>query len=99
MDKSRTQFHVRRGETLGDKLVWRYPGRSGELARQLAVAGIDPIPEQITVGYYRVLDEPDGAWCFMPVNSSAALAALDIDLVRDRICEDLAIRLRQAKRE
>lgn len=36
---------------------------------------------------------PAGAWCFMPRTDPLVCAALEIDMVRARICEDLAIRI------
>lgn len=92
--RQRPSFAVRRGQALGDRLIWRYPGGSQETRRQLMVAGINPVPESITIGYYFRRDEPAGAPAFMPVNTAAAIAALAIDAVQVRICEDLAIRAR-----
>jgi len=91
MDKRRPQFNVRRGKRYGDQLILRFPSGSPELRRVLKrEAGVDELPQQITVGYYRRFDDPAGAVAFMPINSRLAIAALSLDAVRDRIAEDLA---------
>ena len=93
MDKSRPMFQVR-PQTLGERLTWRYPGRQPAIRRALIEAtGLAEIPQSITLGYYRRLDQPAGAWCFMPRTDPLVCAALEIDMVRARICEDLAIRI------
>lgn len=93
-DTSRPFFQLRPGRRLGDRLVWRFPFRSREIARQLmpvvrALRIIEP-PKQITLGYYRRLDDPPGAVAFMPATSPLAIATLGIETVQRRICEDLA---------
>lgn len=91
MDKRRPQFNVRRGKRYGDQLILRFPARSQEMRRALErEAGVEELPRQITVGYYRRLDDPDGAIAFMPIDSNLAVAALSLSAVRDRIAEDLA---------
>lgn len=96
VDTSRPFFQVRPGESLGDRLIWRFPLRSAEIRRQLmpiVAASGKPEPKQITIGYYMQLDDPDGAWAFMPVNSPLAISALGIESVQRRICEDLQERV------
>jgi len=91
VDKSRPFFNVRSGERYGTKLVLRYPARSRDMRRVLErEAGVDELPRQITIGYYRSLEDPAGAVAFMPVNSRLAIAPLSLSAVRDRIAEDLA---------
>lgn len=89
------QYQIKR-TPMGDRLIWRYPGRRPAIQRQLQAAGVDPIPASITIGYYRVLEQPPGAIAFMPLNTPAASAALGVESVQVRICEDLQIRLRAA---
>lgn len=95
MDRKRSQFNIRRGEALGDRLVWRFPGADPEVARDLRRAGVTDIPQQITVGYYRQIPDAYNNWCFMPVTTPAAIAALSIETVQIRICDDLAILVRE----
>lgn len=95
MEKNRMQYQIKR-TPMGDRLIWRYPGSQPAVRRQLQAAGVDTIPASITLGYYRVLDQPPGAIAFMPVNTAAAAAALGIESVQMRICEDLQIRMRAA---
>jgi hypothetical protein len=91
MDKSRPFFNARNGERYGTKLILRYPGRSRDMRRVLErEAGVDELPRQITIGYYRYLEDPAGAVAFMPINSRLAIASLSLSAVRDRIAEDLA---------
>jgi len=95
MDKTRMQYQTKR-TPMGDRLIWRYPGSLPAIRRQLLAAGVDEIPASITLGYFRVLDQPPGAIAFMPLRTPAAVAALGVESVQMRICEDLQIRLRAA---
>jgi len=91
MDKRRPHFNVKRGKRYGDQLILRFPAGAREMRHALErKASVDELPRQITIGYYRHLNDPDGAVAFMPINSRLALAALSLDAVRDRIAEDLA---------
>jgi hypothetical protein len=91
VDKSRPFFNLRRGERYGTKLILRYPARSRDMRQVIKrEAGVDELPRQITVGYYRHLEDPAGAIAFMPINRRLAIAALSLSVVRDRIAEDLA---------
>lgn len=95
MDTSRPFFQVRQGERFGDRLLWRFPFRSTEIRRRMlpVLRALGPSePSQITIGYYFQLDDPDGAWAFMPLNTPLAVAALGIEMVQRRICTDLADR-------
>lgn len=111
MHPSRCQFQVRtaRERDIGDKLVWRFPLASPEgraalepaLAeeRRAALEAGEPVPrdpESITVGYYIHLDDPGGAWAFMPVNTARALAVLRLPTVLRRIADDLVARIAHA---
>lgn len=93
MDKSRAFFQVKHGQTLGDRLILRFPGTNARITKALQKAGVLHIPNQITVGYYLQLDEPDGAWAFMPVNTPATKAVLGERMVQNRIAEDLVSRM------
>lgn len=90
MDKSRPSFQVRR-QPEGERLVWRHPGADARVSRQMAAAGISVLGNSLTIGYYRQMD---GAVAFVPLPTPAAIAALGIEMVQARICEDLQIRLR-----
>ena len=95
-DRDRQQFQVRPGQSLGDRLIWRYPLASAE--GRTALAGLEP-RESVTVGYYRQLTEPAGAWAFMPVTTDYAARSLAVYAVQRRICDDLAERIRRALQE
>ncbi|KKM65912.1 hypothetical protein LCGC14_1486540, partial [marine sediment metagenome] len=69
MDSSRAFFQIKYGERLGDRLVLRFPGKNPKIAKILSSKGVIPSPSNITIGYYLQLEDPDGAWCFMPVNT------------------------------
>jgi len=84
-------FMVRRGQRLGDRLILRFPQLHFEV--QQALRGQNNIPNSITVGYYGQLEEPDGAWYFMPVHTVFAHAALGTRFVQERIARDLQIRM------
>lgn len=93
MDKSRHSYQIKRGQPLGDRLIWRQPCADRRIARQLAPVIAergDGQPNSITIGYYRPSDAYVGAWGFVPLSTPLAIAALGIESVRDRICEDLA---------
>lgn len=95
-DPSRQQFSIKRGEALGDRLIWRYP--MGSEAGRTALAGLGN-PGQVTVGYFRRLSDPPGAICFMPVKTPMAIAALGVPAVLRRIGEDLAMALEAQSNE
>lgn len=88
----RLSFAIKREpEPLGERLIWRNAGHWDEFRRIAARSGVTEIPRSITIGYYRTID---GALAFVPSRTPAAIAALDVEMVRDRIAEDLVIRLR-----
>ncbi len=87
-----TYFSIKYKQSLGDRLVLCNPAQSRWVAGALFKEGIENIPGQITVGYYRELEHPDGAWCFMPVATAEAKAALTIPMVQARIAKDLITR-------
>lgn len=90
-------FAVKREpDPFGERLIWRNAGHWDGIRRVLARAGVSEIPRSITVGYYR---EIDGAVAFVPARTPAAIASLDVEMVRDRIAEDLVIRLRASTPE
>ncbi len=93
MDTSRPFFQIRYGEKLGDRLVLRFPGKNPKIARMLSSKGVASPPSNITIGYYLQLEDPDGAWCFMPVNTVAAKAVLAVTMVQNRIANDLLSRM------
>ena len=89
MDSSRAFFQIKYGERLGDRLVLRFPGKNPKIAKILSSKGVIPSPSNITIGYYLQLEDPDGAWCFMPVNTVPAKAVLTVVMVQNRIANDL----------
>ena len=91
-------FTAKPGERLGERLTLRLIARSGsrdpkvdEKLREHGLQG--PLPSNITVGYYRILPDPAGAVCFMPVPTAAARAALKLRIVQARIARDLLARM------
>ena len=94
MDKSRHSFQLRRGMSLGDRLIMRNPGQSRDARRLLE--GLGETPSNITLGYFRRLTDPPGAVAFMPVPTPAAIAMLAVPSVQARICEDLAMLVGEA---
>jgi hypothetical protein len=96
MDKSHPFYNIKPNQPLGDRLILRYPERSRAFRDALIPDG-GALPKSLTLGYFRQLDHPPHAWCFMPVNQPLAIAALEIESVQARICEDLAIRLRETQ--
>ena len=93
MDSSRAFFEIKRGERLGDRLILRFPGKNLKVAKILSSKGVAPPPSNITIGYYLQLEDPDGAWCFMPVNTATAKAVLTVTMVQNRIANDLLNRM------
>jgi len=93
MDKSRSFFQVKHGEKLGDRLVLRFPTQNPQIVKRLSDSGITSIPNNMTIGYYLQLEDPDGAWCFMPINTAAAKILLTLTMVQNRIANDLLSRM------
>lgn len=93
--RGRSEFQVKRGGTWGDRLIWRNPGAHEEVRRQMlqdgAPEGVTDLPKSVSVGHYRWLDEP-GCWVFQPNPTPVAIAALGVEMVQVRICDDLAMR-------
>lgn len=89
-----SHFSIKYDQALGDRLTILGVRLNTALVDMLALAGINHIPSTMTVGYYRRLDEPPGAWCFMPVNTDEAVAVLPSLWVMDRVAYDLRIRTR-----
>lgn len=88
---TRLQFNVRRGQRLGEKLILRYPNQTAAVAQQIKHAsGSSELPNQITIGYYFQRPET-GAWAFAPAGTELSVGALNVDAVRDRICDDLML--------
>lgn len=98
-------FLVRVGDS-GDRLIWRFPFQSPETRQALApvwqaeqaksrAEGTPPPPEpqSITVGYYIQLNDPVGAWAFMPSQTPYTLVVLEMPIVQRRIARDLISRL------
>jgi hypothetical protein len=83
-----TFFEVKKTE-LGRRLIMRDPTHNPQARDALATLG--PIPNSVTVGYFRPMADMPGMWAFMPASSPAAMAVLRVSSVRDRIAEDLAI--------
>lgn len=85
-------FQIRRGEEIGDRLVWRLPFNNPRIRAQLESAAPPdrPAPKQITLGYYRRSGEPGGQWSFVPLEQPLSIAALALETVRRRIDQDLA---------
>ncbi len=93
MDSSRPFFQIKHGERLGDRLILRFPGKNPNILKMLSSKGVSPPPSNITIGYYLQLEDPDGAWCFMPVNTVAAMTVLTVTMVQNRIMNDLLNRM------
>ena len=89
MDKSRAFFSIKRGERRGDRLTLRFPGKNLKIAEKLRSKGITHIPSQITIGYYRQPDDPEGAWKFIPIETVSAATLLTVVMVQRRIAKDL----------
>lgn len=90
-DRNLHDFQIRQGQTLGDRLVWRYPLASED--GRHALRGL-PDAETVTVGYYRRV-HPPGSVAFFPIHRPHSLAALTVPSVQRRIMDDL-IRLNEA---
>ena len=86
-------FRIKYGESLGDRLVLRFPLNNTEVAAAMGREGVSEIPKSVTIGYYRQLEIPQHAWCFMPVKTATARAALTTRIVQMRIASDLYTRL------
>ncbi len=93
MDRSRAFFQIKYGEKLGDRLILRFPDKNLKIAKALSSHEVNDVPNQITVGYYLQLEDPEGAWSFMPVNTTAAKAVLTVAMVQNRIATDLLSRM------
>ena len=87
----RPSFQLRRQDD-GEVLVWRNPTANAQVRRQLQAAGIE-VGNSLKIGRYC---EVGGAVAFIPRATPQAIAALGVDMVQIRICEDLQIRLRGA---
>lgn len=81
-------FIIKYNQSLGHRLVLHKPTDNIEVKKSLEHDNITPA-RTITVGYYRRLPNPKGAWCFMPVNTPAARALLFTRLTQKRIAHDL----------
>ena len=105
MSDKRMCFLVRVGDS-GDRLIWRFPFQSpetrqaltpvwqAEQAKALAEGTpLPPEPQSITVGYYIQLDDPPGAWAFMPSKTPYTPVVLETPVVQRRIARDLISRL------
>lgn len=107
MSDKRMCFLVRVGDS-GDRLIWRFPFHSPETRQALTprwkaeqakalAQGAPPLvePQSITVGYYIQLDDPPGAWAFMPSLTPYTPVVLEMPVVQRRIARDLIIRLEE----
>ena len=93
MDSSRAFFQIKYGEKLGDRLTLRFPRQNSKIVERLSAKGVIDIPNNITIGYYLQLDDPEGAWCFMPVNTTTAKNLLTVPMVQKRIANDILNRI------
>ena len=76
-----------------DRLIVHHPANHDALraAIERRVA-VESWPRRLTLGRYAYSDQ-NGTYGFVPVANQWVLAALDVDAVRHRICDDLADRL------
>lgn len=91
-------FSIKYGQALGERLVLQHVPNSPLLVQTLREHNISHTPGSITIGYYRQLKAPEGAWCFMPVDTDEALAMLTTRMVQTRIAKDLIRRILDADR-
>jgi hypothetical protein len=81
---------------LGERLVWRNPAADAAIERRLLAAlaphGQTSIPRTVTIGYYLASAGDHTPPAFRPALTPAALAALSLTTVQERIAGDLATR-------
>lgn len=103
MDSSRPSFQRKPDARHGVRLILRNVSSSGAVAARVSraqlAAGQPAEPARnITVGHYVLAGDPP-SWAFRPGRTAAAIALLGVEMVRDRICEDLAAYLKERRPE